>query len=162
MISQHFNGMGHMHSDPSNRVIHQLFPFVARLLICAIFVQGALGKLFGWSGQAAYMASHKVPLIDPLLGIAAVIEVVGVLCLLAGYHARVVSFVMFLYLGAVSVMLHNFWSYSGDRAAANQTEFMKNVGIMGGLLMIAAFGAGTWSLDAWRNRPSVTGVSAAS
>jgi putative oxidoreductase len=125
------------------------FPLIARLLICGIFVQGALGKMMGWQGQAQYMASRGMQqaTIPALLGIALVIEAVGVLCLLVGWQARVAAFIMFLYLGAVTVMLHNFWTLQGMQAAGMQTQFMKNVAIMGGLLMIAAFGAGRWSVD---------------
>jgi putative oxidoreductase len=125
-----------------------LAPFAARLLICAIFVQGAFGKIFGWSGQEEYMASHGVRFIPPLLGAALVIEVLGVLALLSGYQARVAALVMFVYLGIVSAMLHNFWAASGMSAAMGQTQFLKNLGIMGGLLMIAAYGPGRWALDA--------------
>src|SRR6185437_16602754 len=50
-------------------------------------------------------------------------------------------------LGVVSVLLHNFWAFQGMTAGGMQTQFLKNVGIMGGLLMIAACGAGRWSLD---------------
>jgi len=125
-----------------------VFPLISRLLICAIFVQGALGKILGWSGQASYMQSHQLPvqLIPAMLGIALVIEAGGVLCLLAGWQARAAAFVMFLYLAAVSVLLHNFWALHGAAGGA-QTQFLKNVGIMGGLLMIAAYGPGKWSLD---------------
>jgi putative oxidoreductase len=133
-------------SADSSPTLHGLFPFVARLLIGAIFVQGALGKIMGWSGQVAYMASHNIRFITPLLAIALVIEAVGVLCLLTGFQARIAAFIMFLYLGAVSVMLHNFWAVSGMAAGGMQTQFMKNIGIMGGLLMIAAYGPGRWSI----------------
>ena len=87
-----------------------VFPLIARLFISAIFVQGALGKLLGWSGQAAYMQSHQLPgqLIPTMLGIALVIEAAGVICLIVGWQARAAAFVMFLYLGVVSVLLHNF------------------------------------------------------
>lgn len=126
-----------------------IFPLVSRLLICAIFVQGALGKILGWSGQASYMQSHHLPaqLIPAMLGVALLIEVGGVLCLLVGWNARAAAFVMFLYLGVVSVLLHNFWAAQGMAAGGMQTQFLKNVGIMGGLLMIAASGPGKWSLD---------------
>jgi len=125
------------------------FPLVARLLICGIFAQGALGKIMGWQGQAQYMASRGMQptTIPALLGIALVIEAVGVLCLVVGWQARVAAFIMFLYLGAVSVMLHNFWTLTGMSAGVMQTQFMKNVAIMGGLLMISAYGAGRWSVD---------------
>lgn len=126
-----------------------LFPLIGRLFISAIFVQGALGKITGWSGQASYMQSHHLParLIPVMLAAALLIEVAGVLCLIAGWQSRIAAFVMFLYLGVVSVLLHNFWAFQGMTAGGMQTQFFKNVGIMGGLLMIAAFGAGRWSLD---------------
>jgi putative oxidoreductase len=127
-----------------------LFPLLARLFISAIFVQGALGKIAGWKGQASYMQSHQLPaqLIPAMLAIALLIEAAGVLCLIVGWQARAAAFVMCLYLGVVSVLLHNFWAFQGMTAAGMQTQFFKNVGIMGGLLMIAARGAGRWSLDA--------------
>jgi len=125
-----------------------IFPFISRLLISAIFVQGALGKIMGWQDQASYMQSHHLPvqLIPAMLGMALLIEVGGVLCLLIGWKARAAAFVMFLYLGIVSVLLHNFWTLHGASAGGMQTQFLKNVGIMGGLLMIAASGPGEWSL----------------
>jgi putative oxidoreductase len=126
-----------------------IFPLVSRLLISAIFVQGALGKIMGWNGQAAYMQSHQLPvqLIPAMLAAALLIEAGGVLCLLVGWKARAAAFVMFLYLGIVSVLLHNFWSLQGASAGGMQTQFLKNLGIMGGLLMIAACGPGKWSFD---------------
>ena len=96
------------------------------------------------------MQSHRLPvqLIPAMLGIALVIEAAGVLCLIVGWQARAAAFVMFLYLGVVSVLLHNFWAAQGMAAAGMQTQFLKNVGIMGGLLMIATHGPGRWSVDA--------------
>lgn len=125
------------------------FPLIARLFISAIFVQGALGKILGWSGQASYMQSHELParLIPAMLGTALLIEAGGVLCLVMGWQARAAAFLMFLYLGAVSVLLHNFWAAQGMAAGGMQTQFLKNVGIMGGLLMIVAHGPGRWSVD---------------
>ena len=131
-----------------------LAPFAARLLICAIFVQGAFGKITGWAGQAEYMAAHGMRLIPPLLGAALVIEVLGVLALLSGYQARIAAVVMFVYLGIVSVTLHNFWALSGMSAGANQTAFLKNLGIMGGLLMIWAYGPGRWVVGQAESKPS--------
>ena len=126
-----------------------VFPLIARLFISAIFVQGALGKIMGWSGQAAYMHSHNLPgpLIPAMLGIALVIEAAGVLCLIVGWQTRAAAFIMCLYLGVVSVLLHNFWAAQGIAAGGMQTQFLKNVGIMGGLLMIASHGPGKWAVD---------------
>jgi len=123
-----------------------LVPFLARILICAIFVQGALGKIFGWSSQIAYMQSRGIAFTGPLLAAALVIESVGVLCLLTGFAARPAAAIMFAYLVAVSVLLHPFWSAPPSSAGMLQTHFLKNMGIAGGLLMVAAFGPGRWKL----------------
>jgi putative oxidoreductase len=125
-----------------------LLPFVARLFLAAIFVQGALGKIFGWSGQAQYMARHGMRFVQPLLGVALTIEALGVLCLVLGVKARAAAAIMCLYLLAVSVLLHNFWAVQDPAAAGNlQTHFLKNLAISGGLLMVAAYGPGRWAVQ---------------
>jgi len=53
---------------------------------------------------------------------------------------------MCVYLGIVSVRLHDFWNLTGMAAGGAETQFFKNVGMMGGLLMIAAYGPGLWAL----------------
>lgn len=118
----------------------------ARLAITAEFVIAALGKSLGWSGQAAYMASHGMTFIVPLLATALVIEAVGSVCLVTGWRAREAAAVMCVYLGIVTVRLHGFWHMSGGAAGVNQTQFFKNLGMMGGLLMIAVYGPGRWAL----------------
>jgi putative oxidoreductase len=55
---------------------------------------------------------------------------------------------MFVYLGIVSIELHDFWNRSGGSAGMNQTEFFKNMGMMGGLLLLAVYGPGSWTLGA--------------
>ncbi len=129
-----------------------LLPLVARILLILEFLVVVNGKISDWSGQAGYMASKGMHFIAPLLGTALVIEAVGSLCLILGYRARIAAAVMFVYLGIVTVRLHNFWAMSGMAAAGTETQFFKNVGMMGGLLMVASYGAGWWSLDQRRLR----------
>lgn len=125
-----------------------LFPLLARLLLVSEFLIAVNGKITGWSSQAAYMSAKGMTFITPLLVAALAIEAVGSLCLILGFRARAAAAVMFVYLGIVSVRLHAFWTQSGMAADANQTHFFKNLGMMGGLLLIASYGAGRWSLDA--------------
>ena len=131
-----------------------LMPLVARILLILEFLVAVNGKISDWSGQAGYMASKGMHFIPPLLGTALVIEAVGSLCVVLGYRARAAAAVMFVYLGIVSVLLHNFWAMSGMAAAGTETQFFKNLGMMGGLLLLASYGAGWWSLDHRRLRRS--------
>jgi putative oxidoreductase len=123
-----------------------LLPLVARLLITPEFLVAVRGKTFGWSGQAAYMQSKGMTMIVPLLAMALVIEAVGSLCVITGYRARTAGAVMFVYVGIVTVRLHAFWNQTGNAAGMNETEFFKNLGMMGCLLMISVYGPGLWTL----------------
>ena len=126
-------------------------PLLARLLLTAEFAIAVNGKITDWQGQAGYMASHGMTMIAPLLGAALVIELVGSLALITGYQARAAAGVMFIYLGIVSVRLHDFWNIADPaRAGGAQVQFFKNLGMMGGLLMIAVYGPGRWALGARR------------
>lgn len=124
-----------------------LSPLIARILVIAEFVIAVNGKISDWHGQAQYMAAHGMRLIPLLLAAALIIEALGSLCLALGLWSRTAAAALCVYLGIVSVELHDFWRMDGMAAGANMTEFFKNLGMMGGLLMIAAYGAGTWSLD---------------
>jgi putative oxidoreductase len=90
------------------------------------------------------MSTRHLPLIPMLLAAAMVIELAGSACLLTGYQARVAAFVMFWYTTAVTVLFHNYWA--AGAAMGQETQFRKNLAIMGGLLMLAYSGPGKWAL----------------
>ena len=129
----------------NDKVRFGLFPLVARLLLVSEFLIALNGKITGWSGQAAYMAAKGMHFIPPLLGAALAIELVGSICLITGYRARTAAAVMFVYLGIVTIRLHDFWNQTGMTGSLNTGQFFKNLGMMGGLLMIATYGPGSWS-----------------
>jgi putative oxidoreductase len=117
-------------------LLEGVLPLLARLLLSVIFVTSTLSKLFSWNGNVDYMTSKHLPMIPVLLAAALAIEGLGSLCLITGVAARAAATVMFLYLIPVTLLLHDFMS----------TNFEKNLGIMGGLLMIAAYGPGRFAL----------------
>jgi len=141
-------------NEVSERLRLGLLPLVARLLLSLEFLVAVNGKISGWSGQAAYMASHGMRFIPPLLGAALVIELLGSICVMTGFHARAAAATMFVYLAIVSVALHDFWNRSGG--GMNETEFFKNMGIMGGLLLLAVYGPGNWTVGALLRRRETT------
>jgi putative oxidoreductase len=137
-----------------------LLPLVARLFLVAEFLVAVNGKITDWSGQASYMASRGMHFVAPLLAAALAIELVGSICLITGFRARAAAATLCIYLGIVSVQLHDFWNRTGNSAGANQTEFFKNLGMMGGLLMVAVYGPGLWALGR-REETAATSVSTA-
>ncbi|MBV9887801.1 MAG: DoxX family protein [Acidobacteria bacterium] len=111
---------------------------LARWLISIIFVTSAYSKMFAWSSNIEYMNSKHMPAAALLLTSALVIEAAGSFCLITGLAARIAATVMFFYMVPVTFLLHEFMS----------VNFQKNLGIMGGLLMIAAYGPGKIALEA--------------
>ncbi len=105
---------------------------LARWLISIIFVTSAYSKLFGWSANIDYMNSKHMPAAAFLLAGALLVEVAGSFCLITGFGARIAATVMFFYMIPVTFLLHEFMS----------VNFQKNLGLMGGLLMLVAFGPG--------------------
>ena len=121
-----------------------VLPLLGRLLLSVIFVTSAISKAFSWPDNVAYMSGKHMPLIPLLLAAALLVEALGGLCLITGLAARSAAAILFLYLIPVSFILHDFMG----------TQFQKNLGIMGGLLLIASFGPGRFSVR--RSAPSIS------
>jgi putative oxidoreductase len=120
---------------------------VGRILLGSIFVLSGFQKLMGYSGLVASITGKGLPLPEILAVLTVVIELGAGLLLVIGWKARWAAFLIFLFIIPVSLVFHNFWTMEGAQAAMNKIQFLKNVSIMGGMLMVAAFGPGRYSLD---------------
>lgn len=124
---------------------------LARLLLAALFLPAGIGKITGFEGTVGYIASVGLPLATLGAVTAIVVEVLGGLALLAGFGTRWAALVLALFTLAASFFFHNYWAAPAEQQFMQQLLFMKNVGVTGGLLALAAFGAGAFSLDARRS-----------
>jgi putative oxidoreductase len=117
-------------------------PALARLLLAAIFVISGIQKIAAPEMTQGYIAAMGLPFpVLAYLG-AIVVELGGGLLLLAGFKTRPVAVVLALFSVATALIFH------AALADPNQfVHFLKNLAIAGGLLQVAAFGAGGFSLD---------------
>lgn len=122
----------------------------ARLLIVALFLPAGIGKLTGFDGTVGYIASAGLPLAAVGAALAVAVEIGASLALLAGFGTRIAAVVLAVFTLAASVFFHAYWLVPADQAYVNQLLFFKNIAVVGGLLMLVAYGAGRWSLDARR------------
>jgi putative oxidoreductase len=120
---------------------------VGRILLGLIFVLSGFKKLMAFSGLVASITGKGLPLPEVLAVLTIAIELGAGLLLVIGWKARWAAFLIFLYIIPVSLVFHNFWAMEGAQAAMNQIAFLKNLSIMGGMLLAAAFGPGRYSLD---------------
>jgi len=116
----------------------------ARVLMSHIFILSGFGKLTGYAGAQAYMEHVGVPGI--LLPLVILTELGGGLALLLGFQARLAAFLLAGFSILAALIFHN--NFADQMQMIN---FMKNLAMAGGLLMVTLHGAGAPSIDASRN-----------
>ena len=123
---------------------------VGRLLLALLFLPAGIGKLTGFAGTVGYIASVGLPMPTLAAIIALIVEIAGGLALIAGFGARIAALVLAVFTLVASFFFHNYWALPADQQLIPQLLFFKNIAVVGGLLTLAAWGAGAWSIDARR------------
>ena len=121
-----------------------------RVLLGLLFLPAGISKLTGFAGTVGYISSLGLPLPQVGAALALVVEIVGGVALIAGYRTQVAAIVLALFTLAASVLFHAYWALPADQQMIPQLLFFKNIAVVGGLLTLAAWGAGAWSVDARR------------
>lgn len=119
-----------------------------RFLLGVYFILPGVSKITGYAQTMDYMAEHNVPLISVLLPLTILLQVGLGIFLIIGFQARISAFLLAGLTVVISIFMHNFWTYSEGMERAHETQnFFKNMGIMAGLLVMTALGAGRLSID---------------
>ena len=122
-------------------------PFIGRILIGLPFAMSGVGKLAAYGPTTAMIAAVGLPIPPLAFAVAVAVELGGGLLLVLGYQVRPAALALAIFSVATAVSFHN------NFADQNQMfHFLKDVMIAGGLLQIAAFGAGAISIEQWRRK----------
>lgn len=125
---------------------------VARILISAIFLVSGVTKIMRFDATTHMIADKGIPLAAVATGIAIVIEIGGAAAIVIGWQTKLAAAIQFVYLIPTTVMYHNFWAAPPELHDMQAANFFKNLGILGGLLILATRGAGAWSVDSALSR----------
>jgi putative oxidoreductase len=118
---------------------------VARVLLALIFIGSGWGKIGGYAGTQQYMEAMGVA--GALLPLVIFVELGAGLAIVAGLLTRLAAAGLAIFCVVSALFFHMEWS---DRI--QYIMFMKNMAMAGGLLVLAAYGAGALSVDAWWHR----------
>lgn len=132
---------------PYNPALVNAAALIGRVLLAIIFIKSGWGKIGGWEGTAGYMAAKGLPMVPVLLALTIAIELGGGILLAVGYKARWAALAIALFLVPVTFIFHPYWGIPADQVMNQTNHFFKNVAIIGGMLMVFAFGAGAYSVD---------------
>ena len=120
---------------------------VGRIFLAVIFVVSGFGKISGFEGLVGQIASKGFPAAQVFAVATIVIEVGVALMLIAGWKARWAALLLAAFTAIVTFFFHNFWAVPEAQKMMQQIQFMKNLALIGGLLMVVAFGPGRLSVD---------------
>ena len=118
-----------------------------RILIAVIFLISGFFKVGAYAQMVGYATAVHLPAPGVAIAAAAAVELACGLAILAGFKTRFAAWMLFLYLLPVSYFFHNFWAVQGQEQQMQMVNFLKNMAIMGGLLVLSVNGAGAYSVD---------------
>jgi putative oxidoreductase len=143
-------------------MLKSLIAFFGRLFISLLFLADALNKVFDW--QATELMVHTaltdwlgftlglpfiqnilemaIPFVPMLVALAFICELLGGLCILLGVQVRFGAFLLILFLIPTTLLMHHFWTLQGLERETQLALFLKDVSILGGLLILLAYGKG--------------------
>jgi putative oxidoreductase len=119
-----------------------------RILIAVIFLISGFFKVGGYAQIVGYATALHLPAPGVAIAVAAAVELICGLAILAGFKTRFAAWLLFLYLIPVTYVFHNFWAVQGQEQQMQMVNFLKNVAIMGAMLVLSVNGAGAYSVDA--------------
>lgn len=119
---------------------------IGRILFSLIFITSIFSHFSGSTIAAA--SAHGVPLATILVPCAGILAFLGGVSVLLGYRARFGAFLLLVFLVPVTLVMHKFWGLTDPQMVMMQkVNFMKNLSLMGGALMVMYYGSGPASLD---------------
>jgi putative oxidoreductase len=124
-----------------------LAALVGRMLLALIFVFSGIGKVMDPAGTLGYMNSAGLPFPQLLLWASVVVEIGASAILVLGWKARWGAAALFLWMIPVTAVFHNPWAGDPAQAQMQMVHLLKNISIVGGLLLAIAFGPGDWAVE---------------
>jgi putative oxidoreductase len=114
----------------------------ARICLCLIFFKAGISHITSFSGLVETINSQGLPLASLLAAGTVFFQLLGSASLLLGYKTNIGSILLIIFLIPASLLFHN---PIADPSQIN--DFLKNIGLIGGLLMVIYAGAGALSVD---------------
>ncbi|MEP9354225.1 DoxX family protein [Xanthobacter sp. KR7-65] len=129
------------------RTLDDVALLVGRLCFAALFLPSGIGKLGNLAGFAGFLGSKGLPAPQVLAGLSAAVEIIGPLMLILGLFPRITAVVLAGFTVVATLVSHQFWAMPDAAAqSAQQIQFLKNVAIVGGLMLYFAAGPGPFAL----------------
>lgn len=123
-----------------------LIAVLGRILFSSIFILSSFSHFT--QEKIQYAEAQGTPFANILVPLSGVMALLGGFSILLGLKARFGAWLIVLFLIPVTLTMHKFWGLTDPSQAMMQhINFMKNVSMLGGALLIAFFGSGPLSIE---------------
>jgi putative oxidoreductase len=110
-----------------------------RTLLALYFLFPGIMKFVSWDSSVMLMETHGMIMVPVLLALAGIIQIAASICLLINKQMVICTLALAGMVLVINVSLHDFWNvYEGVNTLHELQNFMKNLGIFAGLLLLAA------------------------
>jgi putative oxidoreductase len=120
----------------------------ARLLLAALFLIFGYRKLTDRSGTVRRMVQDGAPFPVLATAVAIFMELPVAFAVAVGAFTRPSAVLLALYTLGSALIAHHYWTMTGASKIDSMESFYKNLGIMGGFLLLYIAGPGKYSIDA--------------
>jgi putative oxidoreductase len=136
---------------------------LGRIFLSLVFIVAGIQKVMNVGGIAKMLEDNKVPIPDQILPwlayvgnppkyealgyLVAGVELVGGLMVLVGLWARWGALMLAIFTAGTIIVVHHFWDMEGAAYTSNMTQALKNLSIIGGLLLVFGAGSGPGAMD---------------
>ena len=118
--------------------LSHVFFLTGRALLGLYFIVPGVMKVLNFGGTSEYMAAHGMVLVPVFLVLTIVIQIAGGVSLAVGYRQQAIAFVLAGLVLVINLVMHDFWTMEEGLQRAHEAQnFIKNLAIMAGLLVLA-------------------------
>nr|WP_110456791.1 DoxX family protein [Shewanella algidipiscicola] len=114
-----------------------IFVTIGRVLLALYFLLPGMMKFISWDMHVALMQKHNMVMIPVLLAAAGVFQITAALALILNRYTGLASLLLAGLVIVINFSLHDFWNFNGVEGAHEMQNFVKNLGILAGLLVLA-------------------------
>lgn len=114
-----------------------------RTLLALYFLLPGILKFVSWDMHIMLMETHDMLMVPVLLALTGIIQIGASICLIVNKQVVISALGLAVVVLLINVNLHDFWNvYEGVDAKHETQNFVKNMGIFAGLLLLAAMNMG--------------------
>ena len=120
-----------------NQNIAPVFITIGRVLLALYFLLPGVMKFISWDMHVALMEKHNMIMIPVLLAAAGIFQIAAAIALILNRYTYIVALLLAGLVLVINFSLHDFWNFSGAEGVHEMQNFVKNLGILAGLLVLA-------------------------